>query len=197
MRRIVLASSSPRRQEVLRAAGFEFDAVPATGAEDARAANETPAAYAERLARQKAEAVAKRLPAKDDRVVLGADTIVVADGEVLGKPASPEDARAMLRRLSGRAHAVVTGVALAEAGRARRVQAHETTQVFFRPLTEQEIQAYVSTGEPLDKAGAYAVQGRAARFVTRVEGCYFNVVGLPVALVDRLLRDWERRSGSS
>jgi len=111
---------------------------------------------------------------------------------VLGKPASADDARAMLRKLSGIIHRVITGVALAAPGTSRRAGGHEVTRVYFRPLTEEEIAAYVATGEPLDKAGAYAAQGQASRFVTRVEGCYFNVVGLPVALVDRLLREWER-----
>ena len=191
MKRIILASASPRRRELLRQAGFTFEVV-APEVDETYPGGEDPAAFAERLALAKAAQIAQRFTAKDDVVVLGADTVVVADGEVLGKPVSADDARAMLRKLSGIAHRVITGVALAAPGAARRAVGHEVTRVFFRPLTEEEITAYVATGEPLDKAGAYAAQGRAARFVTRVEGCYFNVVGLPVALVDRLLRDWNR-----
>ncbi|OFV83893.1 MAG: septum formation protein Maf [Acidobacteria bacterium RIFCSPHIGHO2_01_FULL_67_28] len=191
MKRLILASASPRRRELLRQAGFTFEVV-APEVDETYPGGEDPAAFAERLALAKAAQIAQRFTAKDDVVVLGADTVVVADGEVLGKPVSADDARAMLRKLSGIAHRVITGVALAAPGAARRAVGHEVTRVFFRPLTEEEITAYVATGEPLDKAGAYAAQGRAARFVTRVEGCYFNVVGLPVALVDRLLRDWNR-----
>jgi len=191
MKRLILASASPRRRELLRQAGFTFEVV-APEVDETYPGGEDPAAFAERLALAKAAQIAQRFTAKDDVVVLGADTVVVADGEVLGKPVSADDARAMLRKLSGIAHRVITGVALAAPGAARRAVGHEVTRVFFRPLTEEEISAYVATGEPLDKAGAYAAQGRAARFVTRVEGCYFNVVGLPVALVDRLLRDWNR-----
>ena len=191
MKRLILASASPRRRELLRQAGFTFEVV-APEVDETYPGGEDPAAFAERLALAKAAQIAQRFTAKDDVVVLGADTVVVADGEVLGKPVSADDARAMLRKLSGIAHRVITGVALAAPGAARRAVGHEVTRVFFRPLTEEEITAYVATGEPLDKAGAYAAQGQASRFVTRVEGCYFNVVGLPVALVDRLLREWER-----
>lgn len=191
MPRLILASSSPRRAEVLRNAGFVFEVVPST-ADEAEGEKGNPAALAERLARRKAEEVAARFAAQDGVVVLGADTVVVVDDALLGKPASAEEAIAMLSRLSGRAHEVITGVALAAPGTTRRALAHEMTRVFFRPLTRQEIEAYVATGEPMDKAGAYAVQGQGARLVTRVEGCYFNVMGLPVALVDRLLREWEK-----
>lgn len=190
MTRLILASSSPRRREVLRNAGFTFEVVPAE-VDETYAGNENPAAFAERLAREKAEAVARRFQPLDDVVVLGADTVVVVERTLLGKPGSAQEARAMLRKLSGGAHEVITGVALAAPGSARPAGAHEVTRVFFRPLTSEEIDAYVASGEPLDKAGAYAVQGQASRFVTRVEGCFFNVVGLPVALVDRLLREWE------
>ncbi len=187
--RLILASSSPRRCEVLRNAGFEFEVVPSE-ADEAYHSAEAPAANAERIARLKAETVARRFGPADDVVVLAADTIVIVGSEVLGKPRSPEDARAMLEKLSGRAHEVISGVAVASPGGKRMLVAHETTRVYFRRLDAEEIAAYVATGEPLDKAGAYAVQGRAARFVTRIEGCYFNVMGLPVALVDSLLRRW-------
>ncbi len=187
-KRLILASGSPRRRELLRNAGFTFEVIPPEVAED-NPGNEAPAMLVERLALDKAEAVAGRFHRQDNVVVLGADTVVVVDSTLLGKPASPAEARQMLERLSGRTHEVITGVALVEPESARRTVAHETTRVFFRPLEPQEMEDYVATGEPLDKAGAYAIQGGASRFVTRVEGCYFNVMGLPVALVDRLLRE--------
>ena len=189
-KRLILASGSPRRRELLRNAGFTFEVIPPEVAED-NPDNEAPAMLVERLALDKAEAVAGRFHRQDNVVVLGADTVVVVDSTLLGKPASPAEARQMLQRLSDRTHEVITGVALVEPETARQTVAHETTRVFFRPLEPQEMEDYVATGEPLDKAGAYAIQGGASRFVTRVEGCYFNVMGLPVALVDRLLRDWD------
>ncbi len=187
-KRLILASGSPRRRELLRNAGFIFEVIPPEVAED-NPDNDAPAKLVERLALDKAEAVAGRFRRQDNVVVLGADTVVVVDSTLLGKPASPAEARQMLQRLSDRTHEVITGVALVEPETARRTVAHETTRVFFRPLEPQEMEDYVATGEPLDKAGAYAIQGGASRFVTRVEGCYFNVMGLPVALVDRLLRE--------
>ena len=187
-KRLILASGSPRRRELLRNAGFTFEVIPPKVVED-NPDNEAPAKLVERLALDKAEAVAGRFHRQDNVVVLGADTVVVVDSTLLGKPASPAEARQMLERLSDRTHEVITGVALVEPETARRTVAHETTRVFFRPLEPQEMEDYVATGEPLDKAGAYAIQGGASRFVTRVEGCYFNVMGLPVALVDRLLRE--------
>lgn len=187
-KRLILASGSPRRRELLRNAGFTFEVIAPEVAED-NPGSEAPAKLVERLALDKAEAVAGRFHRQDNVVVLGADTVVVVDSTLLGKPASPAEARQMLERLSGRTHEVITGVALVEPETARRTVAHETTRVFFRPLELREIEDYVATGEPLDKAGAYAIQGGASRFVTRVEGCYFNVMGLPVALVDRLLRE--------
>ena len=189
-KRLILASGSPRRRELLRNAGFTFEVIPPEVAED-NPGNEAPAKLVERLALDKAEAVAGRFHRQDNVVVLGADTVVVVDSTLLGKPASPAEARQMLQRLSGRTHEVITGVALVEPETARRTVAHETTRVFFRPLEPREMEDYVATGEPLGKAGAYAIQEGASRFVTRVEGCYFNVMGLPVALVDRLLRDWD------
>lgn len=188
-KRLILASNSPQRRELLRSAGFVFDAVAPQG-EESYDGREPPAAFAERMAEHKAAAVAQQFRRAEDVVVLGADTVVVVDGALLGKPGSPAEARRMLEKLSGRMHEVITAVALAEPGTGRRAVAHEVTRVFFRALTPQEIEDYVAGGEPLDKAGAYAAQGRASRFVARVEGCYFNVVGLPLALVDRLLREW-------
>jgi septum formation protein len=163
---LILASASPRRRELLT--------------------NEDPIAYVTRLARQKAEAVYNQLaPTHPDITVLGADTTVTLDNQILGKPESPEDAARMLRLLSGRTHRVITGVAIVSAAQSQ--SAAEVTAVQFLTLSEAEIQAYIATGEPTDKAGAYAIQGHAARWIPRIEGCYFNVVGLPISLVSTLL----------
>jgi septum formation protein len=191
--KLILASSSPRRQELLRNAGFEFDVIPSR-VEEVFEADRDPAEVVERLALHKAEDVARRVE-HADAVVLGADTVVVADGEPLGKPKTDQEAVAMLEKLSGREHQVITGVALVDPHSPRRALAHQVTRVFFRSLHRREIDDYVANGEPVDKAGAYAIQGRAGRFVTRLEGCYFNVMGLPIALVDRLLGDWEKETG--
>ena len=189
--RLILASSSPRRSELLRNASFEFEVMPSE-TDETYHRDESPSANAERIARRKAEAVAQRLIPSEDAVVLAADTLVVVGDEVLGKPPSPDDARLMLEKLSGRAHEVISGVALMNPDGTRSVAAHEVKRVHFRPLSADEITLYVASGEPRDKAGAYAIQGRASRFVTRIEGCYFNVMGLPVALVDSLLRQWRK-----
>ncbi len=184
---LVLASSSPRRRELLAQAGYTFEVNPAHIPEDPLP-NEDPIAYVTRLAREKAEAVFAELSSKCSAAlqVLGADTTVTLDNQILGKPENPADAARMLRLLSGRTHSVITGVALVTATSSQ--VAAETTAVTFLPLTEQDIAAYVATGEPMDKAGAYAIQGRAARWIPRIEGDYFNVVGLPIALVSALLR---------
>jgi septum formation protein len=178
---LILASQSPRRAELLRAAGIAFEASPADVDESVRD-GENPEQYVRRLAVEKAEAGARRHPG---RVVLGADTTVVFDGEIMAKPEDEADATRMLRALSGRTHQVITGVALA--GPAGTRQAAAFTDVSMREMTDEEIARYIATGEPMDKAGAYGIQGRAAAFVTRVDGSYTNVVGLPVALVCRLL----------
>ena len=180
--KLVLASASPRRAELLRNAGIDFVVRPADIPEQ-RQDSEPPHEYALRLARQKARAVAAREPGA---YVLGADTIVCADEHVLEKPADAADAARMLRLLSGRTHQVTTAVCLA--GPDPEDTATETTEVVMTAISEEEILAYVATGEPMDKAGAYAIQGRASRWVTRIDGCYFNVVGLPVPLVYRMLR---------
>lgn len=186
--RLILASSSPRRQELLSKAGFEFEVCPSSVSEE-QVAGESPEEFVRRLATAKALQVAAASPTGS--LVLGADTAVVVEAEVLGKPVDAADAARMLRRLSGRTHRVLTGVCLVQApGRIEAVQ-HETTWVWFRPLEEGEISDYVASLEPLDKAGAYAIQGRASRFVSRIEGCYFNVVGLPVPLVTRLLKPFQ------
>jgi len=180
----LLASASPRRAELLRAAGFDFDVMPAD-VDETLHTGESPADYVRRVAGAKARAV---LPAAGGRVVLGADTTVVVDRQILAKPADAADAGRMLRLLAGRAHDVMTGVVLAAGS--RTVTGLEVTRVLFAPLSEDEIAWYVASGEPADKAGGYAVQGLASRFVTRLEGSYSNVVGLPVSLVYRLLQEF-------
>ena len=187
--KLILASASPRRAEILRAAGIHFEVAPTLEDESLRAA-EAPGDYVRRLASAKARAAAAQRTRGGDFLFLGADTIVVADGEVLGKPASDQDARRMLRLLSGRVHEVRTGVALLRPlGEDERV-VEEITRVTFAQLTDLEIDAYVATGEPFGKAGAYAIQGIGGRYVTRIEGCYFNVVGLPVARLWLLLKEF-------
>ena len=185
--RLVLASASPRRARLLAEAGYAFDVAPAD-IDERRFGGETPAGYVRRLARGKAEAVAPRYPG---RVVVGADTIVVIDGLVLGKPGDAAEAAAMLGRLAGRRHTVLTGVALVRD--ARSEVAVERTEVTFTALDADRIRWYVETGEPDDKAGAYAAQGIGSRFIERIEGSYSNVVGLPIPVVGRLL---ERLAGT-
>ncbi len=195
MDRLVLASASPRRRELLAQAGYSFRVHPAHIPEDALP-GEDPIAYVTRLAREKAEAVYRELSAGaaqsgdqgldgQSLVVLGADTTVTVDGQILAKPEDAADAARMLRMLSGRTHRVITGVAVVCA--ARTEVAAEVTAVRFLTLSDEEIAGYVASGEPMDKAGAYAIQGRAAKWIPRVEGCYFNVVGLPLALVSTML----------
>ena len=210
MLNLVLASASPRRRELLAQAGYVFQVRAAHIPEEPRV-GEDPVAYVVRLAREKAEAVLRGirdqgsgvrdlgteglgtegLGTEDSEplVVLGADTTVVVDAEILGKPEDAGDARRMLRRLSGRTHRVITGVAVATAEGTE--VAAEVTAVRFLALSDAEIEEYVATGEPMDKAGAYAIQGRAAKWIPRVEGCYFNVVGLPLALVAAMLESAE------
>jgi septum formation protein len=177
---LILASSSPRRAELLRAAGIDFT-IRAADIDETIGPNETPRDYVERLSREKARAVVR-----DDELALGADTTVVISGEIIGKPADAEEAGRMLRALSGQWHEVLTGVTLARADRI--VSAVSSTRVKFAELSDAEIKLYVSTGEPMDKAGAYAIQGRASLFVERIEGSYSNVVGLPVQLTYQLAK---------
>jgi len=179
---LILASRSPRRSELLAAAGISFEVLAADIDETPRV-DETPDAYVERLAIEKARAVLALRPAA---TVLGADTTVTIDGLILGKPESPREATAMLQRLSGRAHDVLTGVALVSAEGV--VSAVERTRVWFEAMTDEDISWYVASGEPVDRAGAYAIQGLASRFIPRIEGSYTNVVGLPVTLVSSILR---------
>jgi septum formation protein len=190
---IVLASASPRRAELLRAAGFAFDVRP-VDVDESRAPDEAPAGYVLRVAMEKANAARARWSGD---VIVAADTTVAvgdpADDEsgeprvVLGKPANAADAAWMLRQLSGRVHQVLTGVVVASGERAVRFV--DSTRVWFAPLTEEDIVWYVGSGEPMDKAGAYAIQGLASRFIPRIEGSYTNVVGLPIARVDAALRE--------
>jgi septum formation protein len=194
---LVLASASPRRQELLRNAGIAFTVQPAD-VDETPLPGEPPRECAERLARDKALAVWRLRP---QDVVLGADTIVVVDEAILGKPIDAADAARMLRQLSGRVHRVITGVCVVEAagtGENRELRtASETTLVTMNQLSDDEIRDYVATGEPMDKAGAYAIQGMASRWIPRIEGDYSNVVGLPVALVYRMLRDQPPRRQNS
>jgi septum formation protein len=182
---LILASASPRRAELLSAAGFIFQVVPADVDETARA-DELPDAYALRVARDKATTVFQRCR-ESGNPVLAADTVVVADGKILGKPLDPADARRMIRLLSGAVHHVHTAVVVRTSS--AEVAEVVTTRVCFRRLDDREIEWYVASGEPEGKAGAYAIQGRAARFVDRIEGSWSNVVGLPLADVYRLLKE--------
>jgi septum formation protein len=205
---LILASASPRRQELLGAAAIEFT-VDAANLPEVPHPGEAPRTFAERMAREKAWAIAQRR-GRPGEWVLAADTVVFVNGEILGKPADapdpPADAARMLRLLSGREHQVITGVCLLESGQWAVVSSHrnsavdcgpsavdfvaaETTRVWMDPLSENDIRDYIATGEPMDKAGAYAIQGRASRWIPRIEGCYFNVVGLPMPRVYRMLRE--------
>lgn len=192
---LILASASPRRRELLSQAGYRFQTDPSSVLEQ-RHSGEDAIRFATRLAREKAEEVfARHQPSAEAIMVLGADTVVVCDDEVLGKPADAADAERMLLLLSGRTHHVVTGVAVTWGPRSTEVAA-EVTQVTMRTLSSREVADYVAGGEPLDKAGGYAIQGYAARWIPRISGCYFNVVGLPLALVASLLEGAELRLAS-
>jgi septum formation protein len=183
---LVLASASPRRAELLRLAGYTFTAAQAD-LDETPLPGEAADAYVRRLAEGKAAAIAARHPGA---VVLGADTTVVVDGDILGKPADAADAAAMLSRLQGRAHDVFTGVAVRAPDGGDSAVAR--TRVWFAAMTGDEIAAYVATGEPMDKAGAYGIQGQASRYVTRIDGSYPNVMGLPVDVVHGLFRPYRR-----
>ena len=204
---LILASASPRRRELLTQAGYVFE-VQASSIPEAVREGEDGIRLAIRLAREKAEAVylsrQEGLPRQEGRLgqdgdaagepllVLGADTVVACDGELLGKPADAADAARMLRLLSGRTHQVITGIALI--GAAFHEAAAELTHVTMQTLSSEEIVAYVATGEPMDKAGAYAIQGYAGRWIPRISGCYFNIVGLPLALVSSLIEEAGKRA---
>jgi septum formation protein len=188
--RLILASASPRRRELLTQAGYIFD-IEAADIDETPRAGEQPGAYVERLAAEKASAILEKHTEFHGRlIVLGADTTVVCDGEILGKPIDVEDAKRMLRRLSGRTHQVLTGIAAAT--REGTTSAVESTEVVFSDIQEAELERYCATREPLDKAGAYGIQAYAARWIPRIDGDYFNVMGLPIARVVGLLRDVTR-----
>lgn len=180
---IVLASASPRRQELLRNAGINFVVRPADIPE-VPLPGEAPLMFAERMAREKAVAA---MSISNDHIILAADTVVAVGDQILGKPENAEDAARMLRTLSGKTHSVITGVCLS--GNDFEDIRSETTAVHFSIMNEDEIREYVRTGEPMDKAGAYAIQGMASRWISKIEGDYYNVVGLPVDLVWRMLRE--------
>ena len=181
MNQLILASSSPRRRELLAKAGYTFE-VRAADIDESLHAGEQPKEYVQRLALEKAQTIAASNP---NAVVLGADTTVVLEGEVLGKPADDADAERMLRLLSGRTHQVYTGLAVVQ-GAEHRIHV-ETTDVVFRAITDEELATYLGSGDAMDKAGAYGIQGYAARWIPRIEGDYFNVVGLPLSAVVGLL----------
>jgi septum formation protein len=178
---LILASASPRRRELLAQVGLQFEVIPAH-IDETRHANEDPAIYVARLALEKAQAIHAQHP---DAIVLGADTTVVLNGEVLNKPADLAEAEKMLRSLSGQTHQVHTGIAVV--GSTAQRSHVETTNVIFAPIPEEDLAAYLATGDSLDKAGAYGIQGYAARWIPRIEGDYFNVMGLPVAATVKLL----------
>lgn len=184
MKKLYLASSSPRRKKLLRLLGLEYTAVPVRVNENLLP-GELPEIACQRIALDKAVHAASRLK---EGVVLGCDTIVVVDSEILGKPGNPEEAQSMLRKLSGKKHFVYTGLALLDVENCQVFTDFERTAVYFRELEAEEIRDYVESGEPLGKAGAYAIQGKAAIFVERIEGCFYNVVGLPLYRLFMLLK---------
>ena len=182
--RLVLASASPRRRELLTQAGYVFT-VEAADIDESQRTGESPADYVRRLAEEKATVVFAKRANGGDLIVLGADTTVVLDGQILGKPADADEAKRMLRHLSGRTHQVLTGIAAAS--RTGVTSAVESTSVTFSAIPEADLEAYCATPEPLDKAGAYGIQGYAARWIPRIDGCYFNVMGLPIARTVKLI----------
>ncbi len=193
--KIILASSSPRRAEILGDAGFPFE-IRAAIVEEASLPNETALNMVARLAEWKARAVTESLEPNISAIVIGADTAVELDGKIFGKPRDAKDAREMLVSISGRTHKVLTGIFALRLPDKITKSAVEITAVTFAPLAPPEIESYVASGEPFDKAGGYAIQGRAGRYIPRIEGCYFNVVGLPLARLYALLRelDWQEDS---
>jgi len=185
--KLILASASPRRAQILRDAGIRFE-IARANVNERRRLGESALVMTRRLAQAKAQIIAKKLGKKPVRaIVIGADTTVEVKGELLGKPQSFAGARKMLRKLAGRTHRVVTSVAAIRLPDHAEVIVTETTRVRFAPLSAEDIAEYVATGEPLDKAGAYAVQGIGGRFIESIDGCYFNVVGLPLARLYRML----------
>lgn len=194
--KLILASASPRRAEILRDAGYHFTVL-SSAIDETPYPEESPEDLVLRLAQSKADLAAAR--AVGPAILIAADTEVVLDGQVFGKPRSSEDARRMLEKLSGRTHTVLTGVAVVRLPNVERLSFVESTLVEFAPLSDEEIRRYLSTGEPHDKAGGYAIQGYAARYIPRIEGCYFNVVGLPLARLQQALAalGWTEESSST
>jgi septum formation protein len=184
--RLILASGSPRRAEILQSVGLPF-IVLSSAVDETPIPGETAQEMVRRLAAAKAELVAQR--AVGPAIIVAADTVVTLDNTVFGKPRTTEDARQMLEKLAGRTHSVISGVALIRLPDVERREFHEITHVQFGPLDDEEITRYLASGEPFDKAGAYAIQGRAGRYITRIEGCYYNVVGLPLARLCAALAD--------
>jgi septum formation protein len=184
--KLILASASARRAEILRAAGFSF-AIMSSAVDETRVPGESPQEMVSRLASAKADLVAAR--AVGPAIVIAADTVVTLDGSIFGKPRTTEDARQMLEKFSGRTHTVFTGVAMIRLPDIERREFFETTRVHFNTIDSEEILRYLASGEPFEKAGAYAIQGRAGRYIPRIEGCYFNVVGLPIARLTAALAE--------
>jgi septum formation protein len=191
--KLILASSSPRRAEILHDAGISFSVL-SSAVDETAVPGETPQQHVQRLADAKGELVAAR--AVGPAIILAADTVVVLDGQILGKPRSTDEGRRMLELFSGRTHSVITGVTLLRLPEMERRQFVETTLVHFNKLSREDISRYLATEEPYDKAGAYAIQGYAGRYIPRIEGCYFNIVGLPLAHVVCALRElgWSEQS---
>lgn len=187
MSKLILASASPRRASLLKQVGLEFQVIPSNFIED-NTLKMTKQSLTVYFARSKAEEVASRV---DEGLIIGADTVVISENEFLGKPGSAEEAFDMLKKLSGTSHQVTTGLAVLDKKSARIRTVHSTTNVWFRTLKDEEITSYIMTGEPFDKAGAYGIQGRAALFVERIQGCYFNVVGLPLSKLAGILTEFE------
>jgi septum formation protein len=192
---LVLASSSPRRKELVASLGLSLPVyILSTDTDESILTEWTPVQVVEQLSLRKAQAAGRMLKQRQDKevsLIIGADTIVVLDGDVLGKPSHDEEARAMLRRLQGRAHEVYTGVACVLSSNGEAAVAHRMTKVQMKPLSEQQIARYVATGEPHDKAGSYGIQGLGSTIVDRIDGCYFNVVGLPLALLSDMLAQYD------
>lgn len=186
MSKLILASASPRRAYLLRQVGLEFQVIPSRFDED-DTLKMSPKELALHFSRSKAEEVALRV---EEGIIIGADTVVSLHGELLGKPQSTEEAFLTLKKLRGDVHQVTTGLAVIDKGKNVTRTAYSTTRVWFRPVKEEEITAYIATGEPMDKAGAYGIQGRAAMFVNKIEGCYFNVVGLPLSKLAEILAEF-------
>src|SRR5260370_26201694 len=191
--KLILASTSPRRAEILRNAGFVFDVLP-THADETSRPSEAAEDYVRRIAQAKAHAARKQLRATDEpAIVIAADTVGLAEGQILTKPQDAADARRMLRMMSGKSHELLTGLATLRLPDGAETRHIERTRVELLPISDEEIESYLRTGESFDKAGAYGIQGVAGRFVARIEGCYFNVMGLPLSRVWRAIRElgWE------